>query len=183
MLQFLLSISDESYHDKIEKIFYKYHDRMLRFAQRKLQNSNNADYIHNAEDAVQNAFVKIVKRIDKFDFSKGEKSVKSLVFSILTNEIYKILEKNETFSEFDEEFYPNEEYNIIDELNMQESYEKVVKAFEELDEKYSTTLFLYFDKGMSIKEIANMMGISEKTVYTRFERGKKLLGNKLKWCN
>ena len=177
MLQFLLSISDESNHDKIEEIFLKYHDTMLKFAQRKLLYYNNDDHIHNAEDAVQNAFVKIVKNIDKIDFDRGERAVKNFIFSILVNEIYNILEKNKTFLEFDEELYPNEEYNIIDELNMQESYEKVVLAFEKLDEKYSTTLFLHFDKLMSIKEIAEMMGISEKTVYTRFERGKKLLKN------
>lgn len=182
MLQFLLSISDESNHDKIEKLFYKYHDGMLRYAQRKLLYCNNSDYVHNAEDAVQNTFVKIVKKIDEIDFSKGERFVKSLVFSYLISEIYKILKKNKVFLEFDEEIYPNEDYNIIDELDMQENYEKVVKAVEELDEKYSTTLFLYFNKEMSIKEIANMMGISEKTVYTRFERGKKLLINKIKGC-
>ena len=100
----------------------------------------------------------------------------------MISEICKILKKNRVFLEFNEEIYPNEDYNIIDELDMQENYEKVVKAVEELDEKYSTTLFLYFDKEMSIKEIANMMGISEKTVYTRFERGKKLLINKIKGC-
>ena len=63
---------------------------------------------------------------------------------------------------------------------MQEIYKKVVLAFENLDEKYSTTLYLFYNEGMSIKEIAKTMGISEKTVYTRFERGKKLIINAIK---
>ena len=180
MLQFLLSISDESNHGKIEDIFCKFHVKMLTFAERKLLHYNMQDYKHNAEDAVQNAFVKIVKNIDKIDFARGEKAVKNYVFSILVHEIYKILEKNETILEFDEEFYPNTEYNIIDEINMQEIYKKVVLAFENLDEKYSTTLYLFYNEGMSIKEIAKTMGISEKTVYTRFERGKKLMINAIK---
>ena len=177
MLPFLLSLSDESNHTKIEKLYNDYHDFMIKFAAAKFKSMKRSNYLYDAEDAVQNAFVKIVKNIDKIDFDRGERAVKNFIFSILVNEIYNILEKNKTFLEFDEELYPNEEYNIIDELNMQESYEKVVLAFEKLDEKYSTTLFLHFDKLMSIKEIAEMMGISEKTVYTRFERGKKLLKN------
>ena len=180
MLQFLLSISDESNHGKIEDIFYKFHGKMLTFAERKLLLNNMQDFKHNAEDAVQNAFVKIVKNIDKIDFARGEKDVKNYVFSILVNEIYNILEKSEIILEFDEEFYPNEEYNIIDEINMQEIYEKVVLAFENLDEKYSSTLYLFYNEGMSIKEIAKTMGISEKTAYTRFERGKKLIKNVIK---
>ena len=56
-----------------------------------------------------------------------------------------------------------------------ERYEKVVKAIEKLDEKYSLTLLYRYNENMSVGEIATLMGVPEKTVYTRLERGKKLL--------
>ena len=180
MLLFLLSITDESNHDIIEKIYNNYHDKMLVLAEQKLLRFEMNDYKNNAEDAVQNAFVKIVKNIDRIDFSRGENDVRNYIFSILTNEILNILDENEDLLEFDEERYQSNEYDIIDELDMQEIYEKLVIAVEKLDEKYTTTLYLFFDKGMSIEEIAKMMDIPTKTVYTRFERGKKLLKNAIK---
>ena len=50
---------------------------------------------------------------------------------------------------------------------LKENYNQVVKAIEELDEKYSTTLYLFYCKEMTVNEIAKIMGISAKTVYTR----------------
>ena len=44
-----------------------------------------------------------------------------------------------------------------------------------MDEKYSITLMYRYSSSMSVKEIADLMGISEKTVYTRISRGKQKL--------
>ena len=92
----------------------------------------------------------------------------------------RILNENEENIELDEEFCSTSEYNFIEELEIQEKYDRVVKIIEKLDEKYSTTLYLVFCKEMTVKEIADMMGISTKTVYTRLARGKKLLLDSLK---
>ena len=59
-------------------------------------------------------------------------------------------------------------------------YEDVVKAIENLDPVYSVTLLLKYERGLSPKEIAEMMEIPEKTVYTRLSRGKKMLRDALK---
>ena len=44
-------------------------------------------------------------------------------------------------------------------------------------------MFLAINKEMSITEIAELMGISRKTVYTRLERGRVKLINALKGAN
>ena len=54
-------------------------------------------------------------------------------------------------------------------------YGEIVRAIEKLDDKYCTTLQLFFCKEMTPNAIAELMGISPKTVYTRLARGKKLL--------
>lgn len=183
MLQFLLTISDESSHNKIEYIFNRFHRNMIWFARSKFRKFGIYDNSCMAEDVVQNTFIKIVKSIDKIDLSLGDKSVKNYCFGILINEIYNFLEENQKNfekNEIFEEFCFEEEYNYIEELNMQENYARVVKAIEELDERYSTTLYYVFCKEMTVADVAEMMGISPKTVYTRLARGKKLLLHSLK---
>lgn len=180
MLQFLLTLSDESNHGKIEHIYHTYHEHMMRYAVSKFQALGRTNFKYDAEDAVQNAFMKITKYIDKIDFSRGEKDVKNYCFTILSNEIRKVLSDNQENFEINEEFCFEEEYTFVEELELKENYNQVVKAIEELDEKYSTTLYLFYYQEMTVNEIAKMMGISAKTVYTRLARGKKLLLDSLK---
>ena len=180
MLQFLLTLTDESNHGKIEHIYNTYHDYMLRYAIGKFQALGRTNFKYDAEDAVQNAFMKITKHIDKIDFSRGEKDVKNYCFTILSNEILNVLNENQENFEINEEFCSENEYNFIEELELQENYNQIVKIIEGFDEKYSTTLYLVFCKEMTVNEISEMMGISAKTVYTRLDRGKKLLLDTIK---
>ena len=180
MLQFLLTLTDESYHSKIEQLYNKYHDHMMRYALSKFQSYGRTNFVYDAEDAVQNTFTKIVKNIDRIDFSRGEKDVKNYCFSILNNEICNVLGDNEEKNEFFEELCKENEYSFIEKLDIQERYDEVVRAIEALDEKYSITLHLVFCRENTVNEIAEMMGISAKTVYTRLARGKKLLLDSLK---
>lgn len=180
MLQFLLTLTDESNYGKIEHIYNTYHDYMMKYAVGKFQAMGRINSVYDAEDAVQNAFVKITKYIDLIDFSRGEKDVKNYCFSILNNEICNVLSDNKKNFEFNEEFYEEDWYSFVEKLEMQENYNKVVKAIEALDEKYSATLFLVFCKEKTVNEVAKMMGISKKTVYTRLARGKKLLLDSLR---
>ena len=175
MLQFLLTLTDESNHGKIEHIYNTYHDYMMRYAVSKFHAEGRTNFVYDAEDAVQNAFMKITKYIDGIDFSRGEQDVKNYCLTTLYNEIKSLLGENEEKIEFDEEFCSEEEYNIVEELEMKECFNEVITAIKALDERYSTTLYFTFCKEMSPNEIADMMGISVKTVYTRLARGKKLL--------
>lgn len=183
MLQFLLTISDEKYHSDIERIFKTYHDSMMKYAMSKMKSKGIKDVIGFAEDAVQNTFMKITRYIDRIEFSRGEKDVQNYCFTILHNEICKILRENEEIFEKVEEFHVENEYNIIEKLEIREKYDEVVRAIEEMDERYSTTLYLAYCREMTVNEIAEMMGISPGTVYTRLNRGKKLLLDSLKGAN
>ena len=63
MLALLLSLADESDHDKIVYLYEKFHDMMVRAAKRKLAMARIPNYADVAEDAVQNAFVKLTMYI------------------------------------------------------------------------------------------------------------------------
>ena len=99
---------------------------------------------------------------------------------MLSNEINNFLNNNPENLEFNEEIYNEIEYNFIEELEIKEKYSEVVKTIETLDERYSTTLYMVYRQEMTVNEIAEMMGISTKTVYTRLARGKKLLLDTIK---
>lgn len=180
MLQFLLTLTDESNYGKIEHIYNTYQDYMIKCAVSKFQSMGRTNSVYDAEDAVQSAFMKITKYIDAIDFSRDDKDIKNYCFAILSNEICNVLSCNQEDFEFDEEFCLENEYNFIEELEIKEKYDEVVKAIEALDERYSTTLYLAFCKEMTPNEIADMMGITVKTVYTRLARGKKHLLDSLK---
>ena len=180
MLQFLLSFTDETAREKVEKVYNKYYNYMIKCATTKLKLLGRSNYFYEAEDAVQNAFIKITRYIDNIDFSRGDKDVKNYCLAILNNEICNVISDYQECFEFDEDFYEAEECNFIDELEMQEEYEKIISAIEALDTKYSTTLQLIFSRGMTPNEIAKLMEISPKTVYTRLARGKKILLESLK---
>jgi len=180
MLQFLLTLTDETDRGKIEELYNKYHDYMMKCAVTKFKSIGRSNYMYDAEDAVQNTFMKIARYIYNIDFSRGEKDVKNYCLAILSNEINNVLCNNKEKFEFNEEFCAAKEYNFIEELKMQECYDKLVEAIEMLDDKYSTTLQLFFCRNMTPNEIAELMGISPKTVYTRLARGKNLLLESLK---
>ena len=59
MLQFLLTICDEEYHSRIEYIYNRFHDDMMRFAFSRFKTINSRDPLLNAEDAVQRAYLRI----------------------------------------------------------------------------------------------------------------------------
>ena len=180
MLQFLLTICDEKYHSRIEYIYNHFHDDMMRFAVSKFQTMNSHNPVLDAEDAVQRAYLRITKYIHNLQFPMHDNKLRCYVFSVVLHEVIRITEENEKNFEFREEIFVDDGYNIIEDIDIQLMYEDVVKAIENLEPVYSVTLLLKYERGLSSKEIAEMMEIPEKTVYTRLSRGKKMLRDALK---
>lgn len=173
MLLYLLSISDESDHEKIRELYEEYYDYLLRYSIKQFRKFNRVSYMYDAEDAVQNTFVRITNSIKTIDFSKGKKCVQGFIFTVLSHEIVNILREGAEILEFHEEFYDDPAYKFVDRLALAELYDDVVKALENLDDKYRGVLQLVYNQGMTVNQIAELMGISPKTVYTRLERARK----------
>ena len=179
MLLYLYTLTEESNHSKIEYLYNLYYTDIMDFAKIKLRNAGRVNFLYDAEDAVQNTFVKITRSIERIDFSRSEKEIRSYIFAILTHEISNILNDEELDTEFFENGFSDENL-YIEQLEITEKYDEVVRTIRNMDERYSSTLYFAICKEMPIKSIAQMMGISEKTVYTRLARGKKILINTLK---
>ena len=180
MLNFLLSISDESVHSNIERIYHTYHGDMLRFAKHRLKQRGIKNYEIDAQDTVQNAFLKIMKYIDKINFSESEEKIKSYVFSIVSNEIINTVNDYRHSDDIDEYADILEDEDFIEKINGKESYQKIVSIIKRMDEKYSTALMYHYCYEMSVHEIAHMLDLSENTIYTRLMRGKVILLKNIK---
>lgn len=90
MLLFLYTLVDPSDHYKIEYIYNTYHNDMIKLAKSKLKRLGHPNYDLDAEDAVQNAFVKITRYIKNVDISVNHNELKAYVLTTVANEVYNL---------------------------------------------------------------------------------------------
>lgn len=183
MIMFLTSALDDADSSKIKRLYIQFHDEMIRLAQKKFESYGSFNVEADAEDAVQCLFWRVTKWIHKINFNRSEADIRNYLISILYNEIHTILSKSRgkiIYSENIEEFSGAGAHNLIEELDIKHNYERVVEEISRMNELYSITLNCVYVEDMSIKEVAKMMGISEKAVYSRLERGKEILRKNLK---
>lgn len=135
-------------------------------------------YINNrqeAEDVVQEIFVKVWRKLNKFD---GDKKFKPWLFKIAKNTIFdylrKIKNKPTVYFDNDEE---NKIYDLPDlaplpneRLEALENLEEIDKYLSLLPEIYSTVLILYYKEQLSLVEISQILNESVDTVKSRHRR-------------
>ena len=175
MLAFLLTFVNESQREQLTWLFLKFHNDMIRFAKWILKINRWNNYYHDSLDIVQNVYYKIANN-NRIDYSLNDKSIKSYLASAVWLEAMTFMSENKLIDSIDDcEFlaYSNEE-EFWDSIMIQENYDRVLSAIDKLEPRYSTTLLMY-SKIRNVKEIAKIMGLPQKTVYTRIERGRKKL--------
>ena len=142
MLIFLLAIVDENDCAKVEEIYQKYHEVMYKVAFSKLSGRPNAAY--EAEDVLENAFIKIINHLQSIRFDECEECLESYFVSIATNEAMNVLSGNRPvpLDDLPEEVISDEDF--VTALCMRDEYERVKRAILQLNDRYRTVLFLYF---------------------------------------
>lgn len=175
MLAFLLSLADESDHDKILYLYEHFHEDMIRAAKHKLSMAGMPNYADVAQDVVQNAFVKLTLYVKAINFDVSEKELRSYVLSTVAHEVVNELEDHKPHDDLDECLNISSDEDFVKDVMTHEKYEAVVAAIEQLDEKYRLALEYHFYKGFSVKEMAGLFEVPEKTIYTRISRAQKKL--------
>ena len=120
-------------------------------------------------DAMQNA---ILYAFEKIHTLRNEKYFKTWLIRILINECYHLINSKK-------EQIPYEEYFEAQILAEQEDHSEVFEAVMELDANYRIPLILFYVEGFSIKEICQILNLSQSTAKTRLCRSRKLLKEKL----
>ncbi|MCL6265293.1 RNA polymerase sigma factor [Flagellimonas myxillae] len=131
----------------------------------------------DAEDVVQESFIKAFQRIDQF---KGEVTFGAWLKRIVINRSIDFLKsKHQKKVELHEghlRLTEDEDWTVDDGVTV----ESVKKEMEVLPEKYKYVVQLFLMEGYDHSEIAQILGISETASRTRLLRGKAQLKEKLK---
>ena len=97
----------------------------------------------------------------------------------LENEVRALMKDRSITENIDDYINEIDDEGFFEKLRISDRYHEVSKALESLDEKYQTVMLYRYTYDMSVSEIAEHLGVPEKTVYTRLSRGKHILIAKL----
>lgn len=173
MLAIISLINNEDDRDKLIDIYNLYRGTMLYIANSILHDN------HLAEDAVSEAFVRIIDNLDKIDEVNSYRT-RGFVVIIVRNISLNILKKQKRI-ELQDDFtnYSEDESSLFDTITANEAYDKIVKAISKLNENYSDILYLKVQMNYSYDEISKILGISKENVRMRFGRARKALKEQL----
>ena len=115
-------------------------------------------------DAIQET---IVKAFSKIKTLRNDKYARTWLIRILINECYTLLRKSS-------KFVPLEEMNKSAESGIQQDtdYSELYKAVSSLKEELRLPVILYYIEELSIREIAQILGITERAVQKRLARAR-----------
>lgn len=166
MLIYLNMLESEEEKNKFEQIYSTYKQTMFYVANRILKD----EYL--SEDAVHQAFFRIIENLDKIDKIHCHKT-KGFIVTIVENIAIDFFRKRkrEYNISFDEvgiyiEDTKNEHIFIMNDVE---------EAIYKLPINYSTVLKLKYSQGYNNKEISEILKISEENVRQRISRSKKRL--------
>jgi RNA polymerase sigma factor (sigma-70 family) len=138
----------------------------------------------DAQDAVQEAFLRAFKSFSGFHGSNG----RAWLLTIVRNTSYTLLKKNrvaDLTTAFDEEIHASghESVNPATILEHSEDAELIKEAMDALPAEFREILVLRHQEGLSYKEIADIAQIRQGTVMSRLARAraklKKYLGARM----
>lgn len=147
---------------RFEQIYLKYRGLMYRVADSILHNRQDA------EDAVHNAFLRIIKHFKKFQTTPVEDLAPQFVV-IARNEAISLLRKRKGDA-------PLEDWDGLAASSESVSdYHALVDSFTRLPQTYRAAMEMKLLLGCSDGEIAAKLGLSKTAVSTRISRGRQLL--------
>ena len=158
-----------------EMFFKKYYLPLTRFAWRYV----NSKAV--AEELVQELFTILWEK--KETWHTGG-LVRSYLYKSVRNLSLNHLKHQGVKQEFDHEWMEQKENPQIefrDEYREQQIREAIAKAIEELPERSKMTYKLHRYDGLTYPEIADVMGVSVKTVESQMTRTLKILRERLAW--
>lgn len=144
--------------DSIERIVQTYGNMLFRLCLITLGNASDA------EDAVQETFIKYLQKAPEFENAEHEKA---WLITVATNKCKDMLRfKNR---------HPVVNIEEIKELTKDASDNGILDALMTLPDKFRTVLILYYVEQYPMEEIARMIGKTTSAVKMRLQKGRRLL--------
>ena len=130
-----------------EQIYLQYHDKVRAYVRGKIQDP------HDVEDLVSAVFMKIVQKMDSYDPEKA--SVSTWVYTVTRNTVTDHFRTRRTLVAL-EDYMADE---APEELN-DGVLDSLADALLALKEKERSLIVLHYYTGHTLKEVAEMMGMS-----------------------
>lgn len=164
---------DTDEKNKFESIYNRYKSAMFNKAESIVKNENDA------EDILQEAFIKIAKNIKSIDDISSKETV-SFLMVITRNTAYDYVRKASKITELP----LNEKESVADDTALENlvgniEYEEIVKVIENIPSPYNEVLYLHYVKDYSVKKTAALLDKKTATVKMQLVRGKRILTEKL----
>ncbi len=139
----------------------KYGDMLYRISLLILKNTADA------EDAVQETFIKYFTKAPEFADGEHEKAWLITVATNKCRDMIRYRTRHETESE-----------ELLNTYAVEKSDSGILEALMELSDKYRIIMILFYVEQYKIDEIADITGVSVSAVKMRLSRGRKLLEEK-----
>lgn len=149
-----------------KKLFDKFAYAMLLLCMRYVQNKSDA------EEMMLNGFYKFFKNIERFEYA-GDGSTTPWLKKIMVNECLMFLRKNADLDIYDEE--QAAEVAANDEVISRLTANEIFALVQLLPPGYRTVFNLYVVEGLSHKEIAGLLEITEGTSKSQLNRARLML--------
>lgn len=172
MLAYYLStISTEDNKERFERLYINYKDAMYYVAYGILCDEQLA------EDAVHQAFLRIIERFDRFEETSCPQT-KSFCVIVCRNISIDMLRHNKK-----RDYIPLDNVvhqiphgkHVEDQIISNANLESIIEKIDQLPVIYKDIILLHYSNDCSIKQIAKLLGISNETAKKRMQRAKKLL--------
>lgn len=158
---------------EFDALWDEFNEKLLNYIKSHVAN------IHDAEDILQNVFIKIFKNVDKLE---DKSAIKTWIYRITKNTIIDYYKKKKDVSVSPETLHFLED-EVIDVDNMNDDISKCMSSMIfELPDKYQEVYELYEKKDMKHKEIAEELDISVSASKVRLKRAKEMFKVKLLNC-
>ena len=175
MLSIVLSAVDLNTDDKnkFESIYELHKNALFHQALKIVKNENDA------EDVLQEAFIKIAKNINAINDIQSKETISFLIV-VTKNTAYDYMRKTSKIIELP----LSETETFIDESALENlvssiEYQQIISVITSIPTPYNEVLYLHYVKDYSIKKTANILDKKTATVKMQLVRGKKILIDKL----
>ena len=171
MLMIYASVIDDAAElRRFEKIYYLYRNQMF-FVANKILNDE-----HEAEDAVQNAFMGIAQNIKSLP-TDDKRVVRAYTLTAAKNAALNLLpqkQRRDMQLDIDEVDIAADE-DVFELVAASEDRETISRAIEKLPDIYGDVLLLHCVCGLKIEHTALMLGRKKATVEKQITRARKLV--------
>jgi RNA polymerase sigma-70 factor, ECF subfamily len=152
---------DRQAFDELIRLYYDYVSGFL------LKNTGDEML---TEDLTQEAFLKMIRSIEKYD-PGGSASFGTWLITIAKNCYIDYLRRNRIRLENIELLPLVDERNVADEVEKKLQYERIVEAMETLPQEQALAIRLKYVEDLTLAQIAERFGVQQKTIKSRIHDG------------